>query len=178
MQAYPKLHNIAPHVWGPHAWKFMHAVALTYPEQPSQEEQQAAFQFFSSLQYLLPCEACKLNYVKELKMFPLQDALVSKQKLNEWLTELHNSVNERLKKTIMTTEQVLQYVFEKKDEHSSNTNPQTTSADNTVTATPDNNNNNNNNTWGIAATCIAGGLLVAVVVLVTLHQKQKKVSRK
>ena len=173
MPPYPKLNNIAPHVWGPHAWKFMHAVALTYPEQPSKEEKQAAFNFFTSLQYLLPCESCKLNYVKELKMFPIEDALTSKQKLNEWLAALHNSVNERLKKTVMSTEQILQYVFE------NTASPTSTPAANTP-ASSDNsgNNNNNNNTWGIAATCIAGGLLIVVVVFVALYQKQKKVSRK
>ena len=59
---YPSLQNIAPHVWGPHGWKFMHAVALAYPENPSAEEKKAAFQFFSSLEYMLPCESCKQNF--------------------------------------------------------------------------------------------------------------------
>lgn len=174
MPPYPKLNNIAPHVWGPHAWKFMHAVALTYPEQPSKEEQQAAFNFFSSLQYLLPCESCKLNYVKELKMFPIEDAVTSKQKLNEWLAALHNSVNERLKKTVMSTEQILQYVFEGTSHNNNAATSSTPQSSNSNSSSS----SNNNNTWGIAATCIAGGLLIVVVVFVALYQKQKKVSRK
>lgn len=177
MPDYPRLNNIAPHVWGPHAWKFMHAVALTYPDAPSAEEKQAAQQFFSSLQYLLPCESCKLNYVKELKMFPLQPALESKQKLNEWLTALHNSVNKRLNKTVMTPEQVLQYVFDNKS-HAEHHPPENKTEASTPTTTPTTS-NTNNNTWAIAATVVAGGLLVAVVVLgVTLYTTQKKVSRK
>ena len=172
MPPYPKLNNIAPHVWGPHAWRFMHAVALTYPEQPSKEEQQAAFNFFSSLQYLLPCESCKLNYVKELKMFPIEEALTSKQKMNEWLAAVHNSVNERLKKPVMSTEQILQYVFE------NTSSPAPTATTPTPSPSSSSDNSNNNNTWGIAATCIAGGLLVVVIVFITLYQKQKKVSRK
>ena len=172
MPPYPKLNNIAPHVWGPHAWRFMHAVALTYPEQPSKEEQQAAFNFFSSLQYLLPCESCKLNYVKELKMFPIEEALTSKQKMNEWLAAVHNSVNERLKKPVMSTEQILQYVFE------NTSSPAPTATTPTPSPSSSSDNSNNNNTWGIAATCIAAGLLVVVIVFITLYQKQKKVSRK
>ena len=172
MPPYPKLNNIAPHVWGPHAWRFMHAVALTYPEQPSKEEQQAAFNFFSSLQYLLPCESCKLNYVKELKMFPIEEALTSKQKMNEWLAAVHNSVNERLKKPVMSTEQILQYVFE------NTSSPAPTATTPTPSPSSSSDNSNNNNTWGITATCIAAGLLVVVIVFITLYQKQKKVSRK
>jgi hypothetical protein len=158
----------------------MHAVALTYPDAPSAEEKQAAQQFFSSLQYLLPCESCKLNYVKELKMFPLQPALESKQKLNEWLTSVHNSVSKRLNKTVMTPEQVLQYVFDNTS-HAEHHPPEnkTEAASPSTPTTPSNNNNNNNNTWAIAATAVAGALLVAVVVLgVTLYTTQKKVSRK
>ena len=139
---YPSLQNIAPHVWGPHGWKFMHAVALAYPEAPSAEEKKAALQFFTSLEYLLPCESCKQNFRKELQSFPLQPALESKQKLNEWLTALHNSVNQRLNKTTMSPEQVLEYVFSDSHNKSSSL----------AAPTPPTVTTNNNNTWGITAT--------------------------
>lgn len=178
---YPSLQNIAPHVWGPHGWKFMHAVALAYPENPSVEEKKAAAQFFTSLEYLLPCESCKQNYRKELQAFPLAPALESKQKLNEWLTELHNSVNKRLKKTVMSAEQVLEYVFSdsKSPEKPTSSAAAATAPTPTTTATATaTGGSNNNNTWGIAATAVAGLLLVAVIVLLVLRPRQKKVSRK
>ena len=170
---YPSLQNIAPHVWGPHGWKFMHAVALAYPETPSVEEKKAAFQFFTSLEYLLPCESCKQNFKKELQMFPLQPALESKQALNEWLTALHNSVNKRLHKTVMSPEQVLEYVFSDSN-NKSNASPTATTPSTAAT----NNGSTTNNTWGITATVVAAALLIVVVVLLTLKQKQKKVLRK
>lgn len=177
---YPSLQNIAPHVWGPHGWKFMHAVALAYPEKPSMEEKKAAAQFFSSLEYLLPCESCKQNYRKELQAFPLTPALESKQKLNEWLTELHNSVNKRLNKTVMTPEQVLQYVFEDTKDPAlaataaaASTGPSPATA--ATSASSPTNNNSSNNTWGITATAVAGILLVVIIVLVVMRFKQKKV---
>lgn len=182
--SYPSLQNIAPHVWGPHGWKFMHAVALAYPNDPSLEEKRAAAQFFTSLEYLLPCESCKQNYRKELQSFPLQPALESKQKLNEWLTTLHNSVNERLKKTVMSPEQVLEYVFaESKGSHESKAVSPTPPSNGGINnggsgGGSGSNNNSSNNTWGITATAVAGGLLVVVVVLLILRHKQKKVSRK
>ena len=182
---YPSLQNIAPHVWGPHAWKFMHAVALAYPDTPSMEQKKAASQFFSSLEYLLPCESCKQNYRKELQAFPMSSALESKQELNEWLTALHNSVNKRLNKTIMTAEQVLEYVFEDTKPVPAAAIPPTPTAATAATAatpatpaTPATAAPDNNNTWGITATAVAGGLLVAVIVLLVLQSKQKKVSRR
>ncbi len=176
---YPNLQNIAPHVWGPHAWRFLHAVALAYPESPSAEEKKAAFQFFSTLQYMLPCESCKNNFKKELQMFPLEPALESKQKLNEWLTAVHNSVSTRLKKNTMTPEQVLQYVFESAKHNGVDSTPTTTHSNTATPATSSGGSNGGgDNTWAIVATAIAGILLVAVVVLLVLHYKQKKVSRK
>jgi hypothetical protein len=154
----------------------MHAVALTYPDNPSPEQKEAAAHFFSSLQYLLPCESCKLNFTNELKMFSLKNALESKQKLNQWLTDLHNSVNVRLKKTVMSPDQVLDYIFNNKDSshsasHSADATaatPTTTPTTATTSASP--------NAWGIIATFFAVGLLAAVIVLVGLYRKQKKVS--
>ena len=174
---YPSLQNIAPHVWGPHGWKFMHAVALAYPDNPSTEEKRAASQFFTSLEYLLPCESCKQNFRKELQMFPLQPALESKQKLNEWLTALHNSVNKRLNKTVMSPEQVLEYVFaETKAQKDQTSAPAPTAASSSTPAPAD----NSTNTWGITATTVAGILFIVVIVLlaVSFKHKQKKVLRK
>lgn len=181
---YPSLQNIAPHVWGPHGWKFMHAVALAYPENPSAEEKKAAFQFFTSLEYMLPCESCKQNFRKEIAAMPLIPALESKQTLNEWLTTLHNSVNKRLNKTIMSAEQVLEYVFSgansKMVPHAEGaSSASTTSTDpNAANTNTNNNSNNNSNTWGITATTFAGILLIIVVVLLAVKHKQKKVLRK
>jgi hypothetical protein len=155
----------------------MHAVALAYPETPSNEEKKAAFQFFNALEYLLPCESCKQNYRKELQMFPLQPALESKQKLNEWLTALHNSVNKRLNKTVMSDEQVLEYVFADTKQH---TTEPTSPAAISSTTTPTDTTSSTNNTWGITATAVAGLLLVVIIVLLVISgkNKQKKVLRK
>jgi hypothetical protein len=188
---YPSLQNIAPHVWGPHGWKFMHAVALAYPENPSAEEKKAAFQFFTSLEYMLPCESCKQNFRKEIAAMPLIPALESKQTLNEWLTTLHNSVNKRLNKTIMSAEQVLEYVFSDanskmvphaEDAPSASTTSITSTDPNAANTNTNNNSNSNSNsnsnTWGITATTFAGILLIIVVVLLAVKHKQKKVLRK
>lgn len=185
---YPSLQNIAPHVWGPHGWKFMHAVALAYPENPSAEEKKAAFQFFTSLEYMLPCESCKQNFRKEIAAMPVIPALESKQTLNEWLTTFHNSVNKRLNKTIMSPEQVLEYVFSDANSKvvphaedapaASITSTDPNAANANTNNNSNNNSNNNNNTWGITATALAGILLVVVVVLLAVKHKQKKVLRK
>ena len=112
---YPAIPNITPAVWGPHAWKFMHYVALTYPERPTDDEKRSALQFFKSLEHLLPCASCKTNYRSEIKQFPIELAVNSHQDLNAWLGELHNSVSSRLNKPRMNVHQLMDYLFHDKE---------------------------------------------------------------
>ena len=54
--------NINPEIWGPSLWKFLHFLTLSYPENPSEEEQNRMFDFLTSLQEILPCEKCRNNF--------------------------------------------------------------------------------------------------------------------
>lgn len=86
--------------WGPNAWTFLHYITFNYPENPTAEEQQQVETFFNSLQYLLPCEECKENFKKEMELFPIDTR--SKYYLSNWLVNVHNSVNIRLKKPLFS----------------------------------------------------------------------------
>ena len=54
--------KIGPDVWGPHGWKFMHMIALAYPLTPTNEQKLHYREFFTVLQYILPCSICANNY--------------------------------------------------------------------------------------------------------------------
>jgi len=82
-----------PRIWGPHAWKFMHAITAVYPPAPSNEEKAAATDFFNSLKWLLPCVGCKVNYAKNLEEMPVEAHVHSRDALDTWLYRLHNEVN-------------------------------------------------------------------------------------
>ena len=51
-----------PNIWGPHAWFFLHTVALMYPEQPNELEKQHYLNFFKNIGNILPCYICRENY--------------------------------------------------------------------------------------------------------------------
>jgi len=86
--------------WGPAAWKFLHAATFSYSDNPTMEEKNGAEQFFKSLQYMLPCKQCKDNFISEINESPPD--VKSKDALSQWLVNIHNKVNVRLQKPIMT----------------------------------------------------------------------------
>ena len=86
--------------WGPSAWKFLHTLTFAYPDNPTLEEQQSAESFFRSLGPLLPCASCREHYVNEI--FSRPPEVSSKAALSSWLVEVHNRVNYRLGKPIIS----------------------------------------------------------------------------
>ena len=86
--------------WGPAAWKFLHAITFSYPDNPNLSDQRDAENLFSSLKSLLPCEACRNHYVSEISVNPPDTR--SRATLSAWLVDLHNRVNLRLGKPIFS----------------------------------------------------------------------------
>jgi len=88
--------RFSPIYWGPSAWKFFETTAFGYPDDPSEEEKTAAFNFFESLRYLLPCETCKEHYSENFETLPVD--VESRETLSRWVVEFHNIVNVSLGK--------------------------------------------------------------------------------
>lgn len=85
---------MSPEIWGEYAWKFLHIVTLAYPENPTLEDKIRYYQFFQSLQYVLPCAKCRYNMSQHFKRYPLtEEALSSRANLMKWLIDIHNVVN-------------------------------------------------------------------------------------
>lgn len=85
-------------IWGPSAWRFLHAVTFAYPEDPSTEHREAALNLFKSLRLLLPCGDCCNHYCREFEKNGVESALGSRKELAQWLWNFHNMVNVRLGK--------------------------------------------------------------------------------
>jgi len=85
-------------IWGPSAWRFLHAITFAFPENPSESEKEAAVALFESLRHLIPCGDCCGHYCSELARDPVQPHVHSRSSLSEWLVALHNKVNARLGK--------------------------------------------------------------------------------
>lgn len=107
------LSGVSTEVWGPCAWKFMHAISFRYPTpSPSAEQRQSAYDFLASLKQLLPCVKCRHHFttyfddpvdgIAGVGSAHLQD----RQHLSRWLVALHNDVNRRLDKPQMAYSEV------------------------------------------------------------------------
>lgn len=96
-----------PSVWGKYQWTSIHFSALGYPKKPSIETKNAFRMYFNEiLPEILPCEGCRKHLRHTLKNeLPITDKdLQNKDTLFKWTVDLHNIVNKRLNKPIMSYE--------------------------------------------------------------------------
>ena len=101
------INSIKPAIWGPHGWKFLHYVSLGYPNSPSYEDKSNYKQFYHSLQHVLPCEKCAMNYKQNLVKLPIDNHLENRDSLVKWVFDIHNLVNDELGKENVSYEEAL-----------------------------------------------------------------------
>ena len=80
--------------WGPSLWKTIHSLAAAYT--PDQKGHYKTFIY--GLQYMLPCEFCRVHLQKNLKMLKIDDYLDNNHTLFLWTYFLHDMVNRQLGK--------------------------------------------------------------------------------
>jgi hypothetical protein len=86
--------NLGPESWGPHAWKFIHIVALAYPVKPTLEDKQNYKRFYTTIGDIIPCAHCREHYKENLVKNPItDDILMNRKKLLNWTIDIHNEVN-------------------------------------------------------------------------------------
>ena len=96
-----------PTVWGPSFWFVLHTVSINYPDKPTYVEKRTHHDFYRIIQHILPCEACRRHYKELFAKYPIEPFLTSKQSLVTWVVMIHNQVNARLGKPLVTTKEVL-----------------------------------------------------------------------
>lgn len=80
----------SPKIWGPHFWFIMRCVANNYPTNPTHEDANHIKNFFTELQYILPCDICKYTYRQHVKRNPIENGLKSREKLVDWVEEMYD----------------------------------------------------------------------------------------
>jgi hypothetical protein len=99
---------ITQKTWGPYGWKFMHMVALAYPNNPTNEDKENYKTFFTILSNILPCQMCAEHYKKNLVNFPLTDLILSsRDTLLKWTIDVHNEVNRSIGKKILDYDEAI-----------------------------------------------------------------------
>lgn len=84
--------------WGPSGWKLLHLITFDYKDTSINAVTYA--QFFETIPYILPCKFCRASltdYYKE-KSFKTNDSLTKGLDLRKWMYDIHNCVNDKLRK--------------------------------------------------------------------------------
>jgi len=101
--------HLPPSAWGPFFWHTMHIVALGYPTNPSYGHKKAAKEFIESFAFLIPCPICKEHFIEHLKESPISPFLDRREDLFKWTVTLHNKVNKKLGKPIVSELEAIHY---------------------------------------------------------------------
>ena len=96
--------------WGPSAWKFLHSVTFSYPQDPDEDTKKHFKDLFSNLRYTLPCSFCRNYYSQIFKYICIDPYMESREGLTFWLFIVHNLVNRKLDRDLANFgDIVLQY---------------------------------------------------------------------
>ena len=99
--------DLEPKVWGEWFWMSMYSVAHSYPITANSKDIKAAKDFYTSLQYLLPCGACRDEYTKVLKNIPLGHNLRTQKDLFLWVNRIHNTINVTLNRDKVSIDEII-----------------------------------------------------------------------
>lgn len=103
---------IGPEIWGPHGWKFIHYVALSYPDKPTNEDKINYKNFFINLKNILPCHTCRNNYTTHLSKLLNDNIFISNDTLLNWTIDLHNIVNKQHNKKTYTYNEARKLIYD------------------------------------------------------------------
>ena len=95
-------------VWGPPMWHSLHTISFNFPVKPTKEQKENYYQYFLSLQHILPCRYCRDNYKDNLKKLKFgKKHFKNRETLSKFVYTLHEMVNKNLgKKSGLTYTQV------------------------------------------------------------------------
>jgi hypothetical protein len=84
--------------WGPSGWKLLHLITFYYKYSPTNAIKYA--QFFESLPYILPCKFCRASLTDYYQKYPFKTYvnLNPDLDLKRWMYNIHNCVNDKLRK--------------------------------------------------------------------------------
>ena len=93
--------------WGPSGWNFLHAITFKYPDNPSDKDRIRTYNFFKGVGYVLPCPKCSVHFSHEMDKHQPESAIFDNMhNLSKWLVKVHNDVNQRNNKPIVSYETV------------------------------------------------------------------------
>jgi len=83
--------------WGPDGWKLFHSITAGYPNNPTADDKYMYSSFFKCLRFVLPCIYCRISFKEYGDVLSIDKFLDSKKSLCNWLFQIHNMVNNKLR---------------------------------------------------------------------------------
>lgn len=106
--------NLKPEVWGKNMWDTLYAVALGYPNTPTDIEKNAAKNFIMSLQSLLPCASCRDNFATEIASNSIDSSLQCSDTFTKYIYDLQCRISTRLRKHKFTYDETVEHIINPK----------------------------------------------------------------
>ncbi|GBL49042.1 hypothetical protein ACI3LY_004357 [Candidozyma auris] len=91
---------------GNSAWHLLHTVLARYPEKPNEQQKATLKQYIHLFAQVYPCGDCARHFQGLLSKYPPQ--VSSRKNAALWGCDIHNKVNERLKKPIYDCSNILE----------------------------------------------------------------------
>lgn len=95
-------------VWGPAMWHFLHTMSFNYPNNPTLLQKKQYRDFILSLEHVLPCKYCRINFKENLKKVPITYGVMkNRDTFSRFVYRLHEHINTVLgKKSGLTFDEV------------------------------------------------------------------------
>ena len=103
---------LEPKVWGPHYWFFLHTIALSYPKYPNAITKKKYYELIQNMSLFIPVESISTEFSKLIDMYPVAPYLDNKDSFIRWTHFIHNKINEKLEKPIISMSQFYTNYYE------------------------------------------------------------------
>lgn len=85
-------------IWGKSGWRFLLAIAIVYPVNPTMEDKLSMRNFLVDVAKVLPCKKCGSHFRDAVKYSLTEDTLANRNNLMHWMHTVQNDIRSRQNK--------------------------------------------------------------------------------
>ena len=113
------LYGTPKNYWGGRCWRWLHLLTINYPTNPSYQDKLWILQQLQYFASSLPCAECQNHFSELMRKYPpnLQcggSDFGNPSPLERWSWGIHNRVNERLGKRLITLREYTHIYYEER----------------------------------------------------------------
>ena len=91
-------------IWGPNYWFFLHTAAMSYPVTPNDTVKKKFYEFIQNFPLFIPDPKISASFTTILDTYPVSPYLDSKDSFVRWTHFIHNKINKKLEKDVISLE--------------------------------------------------------------------------